>query len=313
LGNKNADFIDVISSSSWEPYTIFAPTNKAFADSGIFDDMDIHDIQNFLFHYVVSGIYTGTDLRYAPDLQSSKGELLEMKVDSVQRTLRINGNLVIQSNILANNGILHVIDGFLIPAKEVPIHETSTMESRTSVQTSGRNDDLTGPRCGCPSCPVSCGARVQWLKNTEMLDEAIACSKLVALKSSTLDCDQCDPSKCSSNPDLNTTATLIRNEQYNQCLLSKKIEETRGASGIKCSCQQQLGDDELSFELVCRGEFNATCSPKYAECDASERCCNNPLRQCSGGQCRDVIRLRRNFMHGTNIRSGEGLKLCQQL
>ena len=86
------------------------------------------------------GIYTGTDLMNVTDLKSSTGQLLEVKVDSAQRTLRINGNLVIQSNILANNGILHVIDGFLSPslkeAKEAPIHET--MDSRTSVQPSGR-------------------------------------------------------------------------------------------------------------------------------------------------------------------------------
>lgn len=55
LGNKNADFIDIISSSSWEPYTIFAPTNKAFSDSGIFADMDTHDIQNFCITMLYQG------------------------------------------------------------------------------------------------------------------------------------------------------------------------------------------------------------------------------------------------------------------
>jgi transforming growth factor-beta-induced protein len=312
FGNKNADFIDVISSSSWEPYTIFAPTNKAFSDSEIFDDMNTHDIQNLLCYHVVPGIHTDIDLMQVTDLKSSTGQLLKVKVDSVQRTLTINGNLVIQSNILANNGVMHVIDSLLVPSlkqvKEVPIHDT--VDILTSVQSSESYVDLTEPICGCSSCPVSCGARVQWLKNNEVLDEASACSKVVAEKSSTLDCEKCDPSKCSSNPDLNTTATLLLDEQYNKCLLLKKIEENRGASEVKCSCQQ-LGDGEHFFELVCRGEFNTTCSPKYAECDTNEHCCSNPLRRCKGGQCRDALRPPRN-MHGTKIRSGEGLTLAIQ-
>lgn len=306
VGNKNKNFMDAISSSSWEPYTMFAPTNKAFSDSEIFDDLDTHNIQNVLDYHIVPGIHTGIDLMQATVLKSSTGELLKVEVDSAQRTLRINGSLIIQSNILANNGIVHIIDGLLIPSlnqeNKIPINDP--VDIPTLAQTTERNVHLTEPRCGCSSCPLSCGARVQWLKNNEMHDEVSACSKLLTEKPSPLDCEQCDPDKCSSYTDLKTTA--LRNEEYKKCFLLKNIEETRGDSQILCNCQQ-LGDDKLFFELVCKGETNTTCSPKYAACDTGEHCCSNPLRRCTGGQCRDALRPKRERRRGRKIGFGGGL------
>lgn len=298
VSNKSVDFMDAISSSSLEPYTIFAPTNGAF--SNFFDDVKIDDIPNILGYHVVPGIHTGIDLMQTKELKSSIGQLLQVNVDLVQRTLRINGNLVIQSNILANNGVLHIIDGPLVP----PLNETNSISSqndpvdmRTAVQTTERNFNFTEPRCGCSLCPVSCGARIEWLKKNQKFDEAGACTKLSTEKLLVLDCQQCDPNTCFSNPDPTTETILLREEEHNKCLFLKEIEESRGTSEVKCRCQELEDGSKISFELECWGEANISCSPKYAQCDTTERCCSNPLRRCSGGQCRDAISPQRKKMY----------------
>ena len=309
LGKKNAEFMGAIRSSSWEPYTIFAPTNEAFSDSNFFELVNIHDFPDFLWYHLVPGIYTGADLMHATDLKSSKGQSLKVDMDPVQRTLRVNGNLVIQSNILANNGILHVLDGPLIPALN-EIHQSRThypMDVETPLHKADRNVDLTEPRYRCTS------AWIEWLKNETGYDEARACSQLRRKKSLSLDCEQSDPHNCSLNPLLDSSATLRENEEeYNKCLFSKEIEESRGNLGIKCSCQQQeIGDGKTLYELECRGESNITCSPKYAECDSNESCCSNPLRRCVGGQCRDAIRPSRNRMQ--EAKGGLGKSLASRI
>jgi len=310
LGKRNAEFMGSIRSSSWEPYTIFAPTNEAFSDSNFFELVNIRDFPNFLWYHLVPGIYTGADLMHATDLKSSKGQSLKVDVDPVQRTLRVNGNLVIQSNILANNGILHVLDGPLIPPlnenRQSPTHHP--MDVETPLHKPDRNVDLTEPRYRCTS------AWIEWMKNGTGYDEARACSQLRRReKSLSLDCEEPDPHKCSLNPVLDSSVALRENEdEYNKCFLSKETEESRGNFGIKCCCQQQeIGDGKTLYELECRGESNITCSPKYAECDSNERCCSNPLRRCVGGQCRDAIRPSRNRIQ--EAESGLGRSLASRI
>ena len=202
---NDAGFIDIVSSSSLKPYTIFAPTNKVFADSDIFNDINPLDIQNLLGYHLVPGIYTGADLMQANELENIMKETLQVNVDSVQRTLRINGHLIIQTNILANNGIIHIIDGHLVPSLE----HSSTQEpmmTPTTTRTGGINTDVAEPKCGCSSCQGvwsdqagsnTCGARIQWLQKIEGYNEIDACTK-VAVEEFTIECGRCDPAQCSS-------------------------------------------------------------------------------------------------------------------
>lgn len=267
IGKRNADFMSAITSTSWKPYTIFVPTNEAFSESRIFETMNINDVPDLLCYHLVPGIHTGGDLMHVSYLKSFTGQLLKVDVDPDQRTMRINGNLVIQSNILANNGVIHVIDGPLIPE----LKEGSEITS----QHDGYNRTI-GYGCS-PSSPAPCEAWVQWLKNNKGYDESTACSELQKI--------------CTSLVEPNTMETLIHHEEYNKCLLSKRTEESRGTSVVQCSCQlKNFGSDALLFDLECTNDANITCVPKYGECDNSEHCCSSPLRRCVGGQCRDARR-----------------------
>ena len=262
VGNKNVDFMKTISSPSEEPYTIFAPTNKAFSDSFIFDGNCTDSFQDFLGYHVVPGIHTGTDLMQTTELISSIGQALKVKVDLAKRTMRINGSLVIQSNILANNGVVHIIDGLLVPVST----------PRGDIVSRDFTDNLTTAEF--PSKSVDVVEPVPNERNSFTL---------------TLEYKKCEPEKYSSNSDLNITAVLLRKKEHNKCLILRAREEARGDSGIQCDCQQ-VENGEVVFKLLCKAAItNVSCYPKYAQCNTSQDCCSNPLRQCRGSKCRDAI------------------------
>jgi hypothetical protein len=142
------------------------------------------DIQNLLVGY---DIYTGgADLMQANNLANIMKETLQVNVDSVQRILRTNGHLIILTNILANNGMIHIIDGHLVPSLE---HSSThnPMMTPTTTRTSEINTDFVELTCRCLLCQGvcsdqagwnSCGARIQWLQKIEGYNEIDACTKV---------------------------------------------------------------------------------------------------------------------------------------
>ncbi|WP_225000120.1 fasciclin domain-containing protein [Cesiribacter sp. SM1] len=107
-------------------YTVFAPTDAAFqavydADNGInsIDDIPVATLQAILLTHVVSGRVFSTDLmdgNVAP-LQSGETLVIDAGTPSVMvegsNEANINAGA---SNVLATNGVIHVIDQVLIPA-----------------------------------------------------------------------------------------------------------------------------------------------------------------------------------------------------
>mmetsp|Transcript_3819 Transcript_3819/g.4121 ORF Transcript_3819/g.4121 Transcript_3819/m.4121 type:complete len:496 (+) Transcript_3819:215-1702(+) len=289
--NQFSSVTSAFNGYSGDAYTLFAPTNSVSSSSDIFANINPHDIQDFLGYHVVPKIYTGTDLMETNKLENLMKQTLEVKVDLVERSMRINGHLIIQSNILANNGVIHIIDGLLVPSFEPTMTPTTLLIS-----------DVAETKCGCSLCQgvwndqagsISCGTRIQWLKNIEGYNEIDACRK-VAVEEFTVECGQCDPSQCSDLKAKSPKALLL-NEEYNKCLYLKALEETDGDFGVQCNCEQISA---IRSELLCREASNDTCSPKYARCDTNNRCCSSPLRRCTGGQCRDATVRRRRIKLG---------------
>jgi transforming growth factor-beta-induced protein len=98
------------------PYTVFAPTNAAFLDSLFGDGTSISadQLSSFLSYHVVEGIYPDSDLRDGLLLTALQGEKLTFK-STKEKGEFVNDKRIIIPNILANNGIVHIIDGVLIP------------------------------------------------------------------------------------------------------------------------------------------------------------------------------------------------------
>ena len=98
------------------PYTVFAPTNAAFLDSlfGGGTSISADQLSSILSYHILKGIYADTDLRDGRILTTLKGEKLTFK-GTKENGEFVNDKRIIIPNILANNGIIHIIDGVLIP------------------------------------------------------------------------------------------------------------------------------------------------------------------------------------------------------
>merc|ERR1719426_56616 len=104
--------------SSTGPFTVFAPTNEAFAalPDGALDTLlgDKDALTEVLLYHVVEGKVLAGDL---PDFLSSgtllDGQQIELVSDSSGVT--VNGANVITADVEASNGVIHVINEVLIP------------------------------------------------------------------------------------------------------------------------------------------------------------------------------------------------------
>ena len=99
------------------PFTVFAPTDQAFADAGI--DLAAFNtpegkiaLSNILLYHVVAGNVPSTALSDCMSAETVNGQSLSFTVgDSV----KVNGASVTLPNVNTSNGIIHVIDKVLMP------------------------------------------------------------------------------------------------------------------------------------------------------------------------------------------------------
>ena len=95
---------------------MFAPTNEAFKalPPHLLASLFLHpsSLQNVLLYHVVPGDLGSGDVLASEALHTLQGAAIE--VDAEQVTL--NGNVgLVETDIHASNGVIHVIDGVLIP------------------------------------------------------------------------------------------------------------------------------------------------------------------------------------------------------
>ncbi len=99
------------------PFTVFAPTNDAFKLVAGLPDMlkaeNKERLVNILKAHVVSGKLTASDLRDGQTLTTLGGEELMVSVSG--NKILINGAEVTQPNLMAANGVVHVINQVLMP------------------------------------------------------------------------------------------------------------------------------------------------------------------------------------------------------
>lgn len=102
------------------PYTVFAPTDDAFAKlpAGFVDQLlqprNFGKLQELLLYHVVSGeIYAG-DLRRFQFAQTLDGQYLWIR-KFWNGTVKVNGARVTAADVAASNGVIHIIDEVLVP------------------------------------------------------------------------------------------------------------------------------------------------------------------------------------------------------
>ena len=102
------------------PFTVFAPTDDAFdaLPAGALDDLlaDIPLLTEILKHHVHSGNVLSTDLSDGMEVPTLNDDVLVVSIDA--GSVMIDMSTVIQPDIVANNGVVHVINAVLVADDE---------------------------------------------------------------------------------------------------------------------------------------------------------------------------------------------------
>jgi len=111
---KAAGLVDTLKSDG--PFTVFAPTDEAFAKlpEGTLESLlaDKEKLTQILTYHVVSGKVSSSQAASLTSATTVQGG--NLAIDS-SNGVTINGAKVVQADIAASNGVIHVIDTVLIP------------------------------------------------------------------------------------------------------------------------------------------------------------------------------------------------------
>ncbi|MGB3298893.1 MAG: fasciclin domain-containing protein [Phormidesmis sp.] len=113
---KAADLTETLNGAG--PYTVFAPTDEAFAalPEGTLDKLLLPDnkevLTQILTYHVVAGNVPSSEVETGA-VPSVEGEDLDITADAGSVT--VNGASVTQPDVMASNGVIHVIDQVLVP------------------------------------------------------------------------------------------------------------------------------------------------------------------------------------------------------
>ncbi|MBD2616167.1 MAG: fasciclin domain-containing protein [Nostoc sp. ZfuVER08] len=113
---KAVDLIETLKSPG--SLTLFAPTDEAFANlpEGTLDSLlqDIPKLKKIVAYHVASGDVRSDDLAQINEAETLEGSIVA--IESVNGKIKVNSANVIKTDILADNGVIHIIDAVLMPA-----------------------------------------------------------------------------------------------------------------------------------------------------------------------------------------------------
>lgn len=126
---KAADLVSTLQSAG--PFTVFAPTNTAFAKlpegtvSTLLKAENKSQLTKILTYHVVAGKFMAADVVQA--IKNSKGKFVIETVSGGKLTASLSGNSVIltdenggasaisATDVAASNGVIHIIDSVVLP------------------------------------------------------------------------------------------------------------------------------------------------------------------------------------------------------
>jgi len=115
-----AGLVDALSAAG--PYTVFAPTNDAFAAAlsslGITaEDLlaDTETLTSILLYHVAPGKFPAAAVAQMEEIGTLNGATIKIMADDMGVTLNDGQAKVAAADVMADNGIIHVIDGVILP------------------------------------------------------------------------------------------------------------------------------------------------------------------------------------------------------
>ncbi|MDX1971488.1 MAG: fasciclin domain-containing protein [Candidatus Sumerlaeia bacterium] len=113
---KAADLVDTLNGEG--PFTVFAPTDEAFAKlpAGTVEDLlkpeNKAKLQAILTYHVVPGKVTSDKVAKLDVAKTVQGQRVDIKV---MNGVNVDSAKVIKADVLASNGVIHVIDSVILP------------------------------------------------------------------------------------------------------------------------------------------------------------------------------------------------------
>jgi uncharacterized surface protein with fasciclin (FAS1) repeats len=112
---KTANLVETLKGPG--PFTVFAPTNDAFAKlpPGTLDALmkDAPRLEKVLLYHVVPGKKPSKEIMTISSIKTSQGENLTIKIQDGK--IMADNAQIVTTDIPTSNGVIHVIDTVLIP------------------------------------------------------------------------------------------------------------------------------------------------------------------------------------------------------
>jgi uncharacterized surface protein with fasciclin (FAS1) repeats len=110
-----ADLVETLSGTG--PFTVFAPTDEAFAalPAGVLDALLLPEnkgvLAQILTYHVVAGQVMAADVTDG-DVATVEGQTVAL---STANGVTVNGATVVAADVAASNGVIHAIDAVILP------------------------------------------------------------------------------------------------------------------------------------------------------------------------------------------------------
>ena len=115
---KAADLVDTLKGEG--PFTVFAPTDEAFAKlpegtvESLLKPENKDKLVSILTYHVVAGKVMAEDVINLKTAKTVEGSSIKIKV-SEEGTVHIDNAKVVAADVKAKNGVIHVIDSVILP------------------------------------------------------------------------------------------------------------------------------------------------------------------------------------------------------
>jgi uncharacterized surface protein with fasciclin (FAS1) repeats len=112
-----ADLVDTLKGKG--PFTVFAPTDEAFAKlpAGTLNDLlkpeNKQKLQRILTYHVVPGRVSSADVVKLRTAKTVSGDTIDINANG--RSVMVDSARVVKTDVPASNGVIHIIDSVILP------------------------------------------------------------------------------------------------------------------------------------------------------------------------------------------------------
>jgi uncharacterized surface protein with fasciclin (FAS1) repeats len=112
-----ADLVDTLKGQG--PFTVFAPTDEAFAKlpAGTLNDLlkaeNKQKLQRILTYHVVPGRVSSADVVKLRTAKAVSGDTIDINANG--GSVMVDSARVVKADVQASNGVIHVIDSVILP------------------------------------------------------------------------------------------------------------------------------------------------------------------------------------------------------